>query len=217
MKISNSKYAPVSDALLRQLLAPYGVALTAGQVHQIQRYISLLVQWNQKVNLTSITEFRQIIELHFGESIFAAHVAPIERGRLADAGSGAGFPGLALKIACPELRVVLIEANSKKAAFLAEVKRRLELEHVEILRSRYEELSVPAGFADYVSARAVGGFPGLLRWARGVLAPRGKLLLWLGADDSRRISRTSGWIWREPVAIPNSSNRVLLVGEPGLV
>ncbi len=213
-KIAKSKHTGLPSQVVRAALEPYGVALTDAQIDAVQSYTGLLLLWNQKVGLTSITDPREILERHFGESMFAAGVVPIHHGRLADVGSGAGFPGLAIKLLCPELHVLLIEANAKKAAFLAEVKRSLQLTGVEIVRSRLEELRIRSPYADFVSARALGSFHRLLRWSRGALAPNGRILLWLGADDAMKISMSSGWTWREPIPIPGSRRRVLLVGAP---
>jgi 16S rRNA (guanine527-N7)-methyltransferase len=145
--------------------------------------------------------------------MFAAHVVPMWHGRLADVGSGAGFPGLALKLLCPDLDVLLIEPNTKKAAFLAEVKRMLGLGGVEIVRTRLEDLPVGTRLADFVSARALGSHERLLRWSRDALAVGGRIVLWLGAKDAELVSATTGWSWRAQVPIPNSRRRVLLIGQ----
>ncbi len=204
-------------SLVRRSLEPYGIRPSPSQAEAIQRYLTLLLQWNQKVNLTSLrdpAEILQILQRHFGESMFAASAVPISCGRLADVGAGAGFPGLALKIACPDLAVVLIESNLKKSAFLSEVVRLLNLDGVEVVRSRMEDLSVRAGFAGFVSARAVGNFERILRWARNALSKDGQVLLWLGAADAEEVSSRHGWRWRKPIRIPSSHRRVLLVGRP---
>jgi 16S rRNA (guanine527-N7)-methyltransferase len=174
----------------------------------------LLLQWNQKVSLTSLRDPAEILQRHFGESMFAASTVPISSGRLADVGSGAGFPGLALKIACPALEVVLIESNRKKSVFLSEVVRLLNLGGVEVAGSRMEDLSVRAGFASFVSARAMGNLDRILRWARKALPEEGQVVLWLGATDAERVSLRHGWRWREPIKIPGSHRRVLLMGRP---
>src|SRR3981081_2110761 len=160
-------------------LAPFRVQLTPGQIAKIQEYIRLLLKWNQSVSLTSVVDPVEILVRHFGESMFICSLIPVEKCRLADIGSGAGFPGLALKIACPELRLTLIESNKKKCAFLSEVVRGLELENVGVMPIRFEEARVAPDFAELVTARAVGGFPDILRWAKAVLARRGHGILWL--------------------------------------
>jgi 16S rRNA (guanine527-N7)-methyltransferase len=195
-------------------LSPFGVQLSAGQIAKIQEYIRLLLKWNQSVNLTSVVNPMEILARHFGESMFICCLILVENCRLADLGSGAGFPGLALKIACPGLRLILIESNKKKCAFLSEVVRALELQNVEVMPMRFEEIRVSPDFADVITARAVGGFTGILRWAKAALARRGHVILWLGGEDSTKVSSTPGWIWKPAVKIPESQRRFVLIGRP---
>src|SRR5712692_7493441 len=147
MDMTYSKYTIPLSLVLRSL-EPYGIRLSPSQAKAIQRYLTLLLQWNQKVSLSSLRDPPEILQRHFGESMFAASAVPISSGRLADVGSGAGFPGLALKIACPELEVVLVESNVRKSAFLSEVVRLLNLDGVEVVCSRVESFILRAGFAD---------------------------------------------------------------------
>jgi 16S rRNA (guanine527-N7)-methyltransferase len=156
----------------------------------------------------------EILSRHFGESMFICGLIPVGNCRLADLGSGAGFPGLGLKIACPGLRLVLIESNKKKCAFLSEVVRALEFENVEVMPIRFEEARVAPDFAEVITARAVGGFPDILRWAKTALARRGHVILWLGGEDSTKVSSTPGWIWKPAVKIPESQRRFVLIGRP---
>src|SRR5207244_13631657 len=117
---------------------PCQVGGSDAQIEGIRKYMDLLLLWNHKVSLTSIVDPGEILARHFGESMFAAAKFSILKGRLADVGSGAGFPGLALKIIRPELHVTLIEANAKKSAFLAEVVRDLGLIGVDVLRASHD-------------------------------------------------------------------------------
>ena len=206
-------YSLTEDRII-STLSPFRVHLTAGQIAKIQEYIRLLLKWNQSVSLTSVVDPVEILARHFGESMFICCLIPVEKCRLADIGSGAGFPGLAVKIACPELRLTLIESNNKKCAFLSEVVRALELENVEVMPVRFEEARVSPDFAELVTARAVGGFPDILRWAKTALARRGHVILWLGGEDSTRVSSTPGWIWKPAVKIPESQRRFVLIGRP---
>src|SRR5215467_13370952 len=146
-------------------LAQFGVTLSADQANQVLTYLKLLLRWNEKINLTAIRDPVEILYRHFCESMFAGARVPIENGRLADVGSGAGFPGLPLKIQRPDLHVFLIESNVKKATFLAEVTRNLKLTETRVLVSRYEELAEELTPLDTVCSRAVGEFPGFLKWA----------------------------------------------------
>jgi len=207
-----------SEALrlkLPRLLAPYAVDVSDELAVQIVRYVSILTYWNKKVNLTSVRNEEAIVQRHFGESFFAMRVVGGDlRGRLADVGTGAGFPGLALKLLRPDLHVLLIESNNKKAAFLAEVQREVGLGSVEILRKRLKDVEIHAGSLDFVTARAVGRFDELLAWAHGVLNGEGRLLLWLGAADASHITAYPAWSWEAPVQIPLSQRRCILAGHP---
>ncbi len=203
------------------ILAEYSIVTeaTSPLVGGIQLYISLLLQWNRSISLTTVTDPEEIVRFHFGESLFAASSVPITVGRLADVGTGAGFPGLPLRMLIPSLDLTLIESNAKKAAFLAEVVRNLALDRVLISRSRMEEFrgaldpSAPAVF-DFITARAFGQFDGLLAWSKGHLARTGKLALWLGQQDATSISQRGGWNWSAPGQIPGSDRRFILSGTP---
>jgi len=197
---------------VRASLAPYGISASRDVCASIQSYISLLLRWNNHISLTTVTDQEEIVRFHFGESFFAAAVVPIRDGRLADVGSGAGFPGLALRIAVPALQVTLIESNGKKAAFLSEVARDLKLDHTTVARSRMEDFRRGEDQFDFVVARALGTHTGLLRWAKSTLRQDGRIVLWLGESDCANISKQLAWKWREPIHIPGSKRRFLLVG-----
>jgi 16S rRNA (guanine527-N7)-methyltransferase len=145
--------------------------------------------------------------------MFAATVVPLKGGRLADVGSGGGFPGLPLKIIRPDLQVVLIESNVKKATFLAEVIRDLGLGDARVLVSRYEELGEEVAPLDFVCSRALGDFAPFLEWANSENVAAKRVILWIGARDLEEIQRIGTWEWREPIPVPNSLRRLLLVGE----
>jgi 16S rRNA (guanine527-N7)-methyltransferase len=202
------------DSKIAATLAAFGVAASGELCRAIREYTSLLLLWNQKISLTGITSPAEILERHFAESLFAVSAAPIRARRLADVGSGAGFPGLALGLLLPNCEVTLIEANAKKAAFLAEVARKLKLGRVRVLRERSEEIQLKGPIADCVTARAAGHFASLLKWSKAALEPGGQLVLWIGATDAKSVAHDPSYVWREPIPIPRSRNRVLLVGVP---
>jgi 16S rRNA (guanine527-N7)-methyltransferase len=204
----------ITAAQISALLSPFAVHLSADQVSQVREYICMLLKWNKLISLTAILDPAEIVTRHFGESMYLPSILPVENGRLADVGSGAGFPGLAIKILCPALQVILIESNKKKCAFLAEVVTALGLSGVEIIPMRFEEIRCDPGFANFVTARALGGFPDLLRWSRNSLSDRGHIVLWVGSDDSTKISNTAGWIWQPAIRIPESQRRFILIGRP---
>src|SRR5712692_4417942 len=132
--------APPSAAVIRRALAEFKIPAYDDQVLQIQQYIEILLHWNEKINLTAIRDPLEILYRHFCESMYAVDAVPVGNCRLADVGSGAGFPGIPMKILRPELDLCLIESNVKKATFLAEVTRELRLSEVKVLVRRYEEL-----------------------------------------------------------------------------
>jgi len=112
---------------IRAVLESFELAATDQFCEQIRAYIDLLLVWNRRISLTSIVSPEEIVRTHFAESLLATKAATEILGRLADVGTGAGFPGLALKIAFPALSVILLEPNLKKCAFLNEVKSMLDL------------------------------------------------------------------------------------------
>lgn len=204
--------APPSMAVIRRALEEFKLPAYDDQVLQIQDYIKILLSWNDKINLTAIRNPVEILYRHFCESMFAGVSVPIERGRLADVGTGAGFPGLALKILRPSLQVFLIESNLKKAAFLAEVIRVLGLREAQVLVRRYEELGEEIAPLDFACARAVGDYPAFLDWGHSEQLATKTVVLWIGSQELPEIRKISSWEWHEPIAIPNSLRRLLLVG-----
>ena len=210
------KTAPfeITNNQTSEALDIFGISQNLDQIAKIREYILILLKWNQSVSLTTITDPVEIVRRHFGESIYAAELLPVENCRLADVGTGAGFPGLALKIACPSIWLILIESNKKKCAFLSEVVRSLGLTNVEIRPERFEQIRPEEILANVITSRAVGEFKQLLRWSTNALVRRGHLMLWVGADDSTRIAIASGWTWQPPVRIPDSQRRFFLIGRP---
>jgi 16S rRNA (guanine527-N7)-methyltransferase len=190
--------------------------LSLSQLHHISTYIDILLRWNVRINLTGIRDEEEIVTRHFGESFFATrHLFPSAEQSsascLADLGSGAGFPGVPIKIWDPNVAVTLIESNHRKAAFLREVGRALALTDIDIQNVRAETLP-PASF-DVVTLRAVERFAAALRIASCLLIPAGRLALLVGnsqVDTARSTLPT--FAWDPPILIPQSESRVLLTG-----
>ncbi len=204
--------ATLSADTIRRALGEFQIAVSDSQVLQIQQYTRILLAWNEKINLTSIRDPLEILNRHFCECMYAASTVPVEHGRLADVGSGAGFPGLPLKIIRPGLQVFLIESNVKKATFLAEVIRDLGLAGARVLVSRYEELAEEVAPLDFVCSRALGEFGLFLEWAHSEKVAAKQVILWIGARDLPEIQKIQSWEWREPIPVPHSLRRLLLVG-----
>jgi len=203
-------------AIIRRALEEFQLPAYDDQALQIQQYIKILLAWNDKVNLTAIRDPLEILYRHFCESMFAGFSVPMEHGRLADAGTGAGFPGLPLKIMRPGLQIFLIESNLKKATFLAEVIRELGLRDAQVLVRRYEELGEEIAPLDYVCARALGEYPKFLDWAHSDQLGASEVALWIGSNDLPEIRKNLNWDWLEPIPVPNSLRRLILVGRKKL-
>lgn len=204
----------LSDAHIAGTLKRYAFVADPAICRHIRAYISLLLAWNEKISLTTVRDPDEILRLHFGESLFAASTVPIQNGRLADVGSGAGFPGLPLAMTSSGLHVLLVESNLKKAAFLAEAIRVAEISNADVLRARMEEAGPEISGLNFVTARALGDYEQLLAWSRRRLALPGKVVLWMTLPDAARMSRLPAWLWQRPTPIPDSKAKCLLVGSP---
>lgn len=197
---------------IRQILESYHSPLPVGIEAKVQKYMELMELWGRKISLTSVRDPEEIVRFHFGESIFALSIVKFEESRLADVGTGAGFPGLALRLAVPELRVTLIEPNRKKCAFLHEIVRSLQLENVTIIPSGYESSGIAGNSLSTIACRALGIDKPLFSWSHEVLGIHGAILLWLGHDDAEKARRIEGWHWGEPALIPGTKGRYILAG-----
>src|ERR1700678_3256164 len=131
--------AQVSNAEIKCLLGPYGVDASDHLCNQIRIYTELLLGWNRRISLTTVTDPAQVVRFHFGESIFAASAVPIRNGRLADVGAGPGFPSIPISMVNTEVLSTPIESNSKKSTFMSEVARSLSLSGVHPFRGRMED------------------------------------------------------------------------------
>jgi 16S rRNA (guanine527-N7)-methyltransferase len=213
-------------ALLQPFLGPAHPQLTQAQLNDISLYIDLLLHWNARINLTAIRDPEEIVTRHFGESLFAATILfPVpelppggnsqatssRQISLADLGSGAGFPGIPIKLWRPELSLTLIESNHKKATFLREVCRELKLPDAKVELSRAETLATRA--FDFVTLRAVDRLAEILPAATNLLHTAGRLVLLVSSAQIPGIkSAIPGFHWSEPQTVPISDSRVVLVG-----
>src|SRR6202163_1016703 len=188
-----------AESTIRKAVSEFQIDVNTNQIAQIQEYIRLLLAWNEKVNLTAIRDPLEILYRHFGESMFAAKVVELGQCRLADIGTGAGFPGLALKILLPKAQIVLVESNIKKATFFAEVVRALGITGANVLVSRYEELGDEIAPIDFLLARALGEFEAFLKWAATERVDAKKVVLWLGASDVEQVRKSPRWAWEPAV------------------
>ncbi|WP_303842409.1 16S rRNA (guanine(527)-N(7))-methyltransferase RsmG [Selenomonas ruminantium] len=125
---------------LAKAAAEYGISLSDTQMAQYNRYFELLVEWNEKINLTAITEPKEVAIKHIIDSITAYDKNLFQEGTtVIDVGTGAGFPGLPLKIFCPEIKLTLMDSLNKRIKFLQTVVEELGLKDVDCIHARAEE------------------------------------------------------------------------------
>lgn len=189
---------------LQELLQPYiDPPLAADQYDMLRDYLELLLKWNAKTNLTAIRDPQQIVQRHFGESLALAQEISQQSApaTAADLGSGAGFPGLPFAIYAPEIQVTLIESQNKKATFLKEVVRALELGNVTVRNERGE--AIQERF-DLVMMRAVEKFDQALQTAAALANPQGRIALLVSEKqfDPYAVPIPALWSTRE---LPNHS------------
>lgn len=203
--------------LVAKAVLSLGRNLDQQQVEQLRTHFSMLVRWNAKINLTSLRRPEEIATRHFEESLFLAKLLPPPAGLLVDIGSGAGFPGLPLKIAWPSVETVLLEPNKKKATFLKEVIRHCDLRGIEVRAERLEEAIAKglAGRASLATMRAVAATVELLADVRTLLIPGGRAAFFTGEREATALAKQAGFQWERPVPIPHSERRVILVGHGG--
>lgn len=185
--------------LLRQKLSGI-VRLTPEQLHTLEAHYELLVRWNRVVNLTSVDSVVEAVERHYCESLFLGAHLPEGPHRIADVGSGAGFPGIPIAVLRPDCAVTLIETHARKAVFLREATRRLP--NVEVVARRAESVDdrFDVGVSRAVSNRDL--IPILKKICRravlltGQEGPPGEL----------------GFEWGEPIPLPWGRRRFLRIG-----
>jgi 16S rRNA (guanine527-N7)-methyltransferase len=164
--------ATLASRRIAELLQPFYPEPSGELLERLSLYLDLLLKWNARTNLTAVRDPEEIVRRHFGESLFAARHLPACRNLL-DLGSGAGFPGIPIQLAHPEIEITLAESQNKKAAFLREALRTLGLP-AKVWAGRAEAL--PAGSFDVVALRAVDHPQAALATARTLVRSGGWVL-----------------------------------------
>lgn len=180
---------------LSSLLETSKIELNAEQISQLERYGDLLIEWNEKFNLTAITEKEEIYVKHFLDCLILTNYQL--SGKLADVGTGAGFPAIVLKIACPQLSITMLEPNNKKISFLNEVIRQLDLKDIvavnqrseDYAREHYEEF-------DFVTSRAVAPLNILSELCLPLLKVHGHFLAMKGPRGQEELEQAAKGIAR---------------------
>ncbi len=178
---------------MRRGAGEWGLGLSEDQLAQFARYADLLTEWNAtRMNLTRLTSPRDVAVKHFLDSLALLTVlTPLPGARALDVGTGAGLPGLALKIARPDLHLTLMDGTAKKLQFCRAVADDLGLAGVETLHARAEEAARQndlTGRFDLVTARAVAPLARLLPWLAPFLAPRGVAAAFKGAGVPEEVA-----------------------------
>jgi 16S rRNA (guanine527-N7)-methyltransferase len=170
---------------VRAACAAIGAVLNDIQAQQIVDYAALLTTWNTKINLTAITDPQAILKLHFVDALTLLSVLPDKPGlRLIDVGTGAGFPGLPVKIARPDVDVTVIDGTAKKITFCTEIIRTLRLDRTRALHTRSEDLAHDPAHReryDVVVARAVAALPVLVEYLLPFAKPGGLVIAMKGS------------------------------------
>jgi 16S rRNA (guanine527-N7)-methyltransferase len=198
--------------------------LSPSQLQSISIYIDILLRWNSRVNLTAIRQPEEIVTRHFGESLFVAqHLFPAANTggsaeqtspvNVIDLGSGAGFPGLPIKLWAPQIHLTLIESNQKKAIFLREVVRTLALANVDVFAGRADALAATGEDGDIVTLRAIERFEAIIPTAVDLVVPGGRMALLIGETQLELLKRLApGFHWGKTTLLPQSTGRFLALG-----
>jgi 16S rRNA (guanine527-N7)-methyltransferase len=211
------------EALLTGARALLGLELTAAQLGAFQIYADELRAWNEKFNLTAITDPRDIQIKHFLDSLSVLKAWRGEQPlRVIDVGTGAGFPGLPLKIVCPALQLTVVEATGKKAGFCEHIAQALKLSEVVVMHARAEEVGQQRSHReqyDWAVARAVAEMPTLAEYLLPLVKRGGHALAQKGKDApaetyaaSKAIQRLGGELEQIlPVELPGVAEERYLV------
>ncbi len=178
--------------ILNQGFEAAGIMLSEGQTAAFLRYAELLEEWNEKMNLTAITEFPEVVRKHFVDCVYPFALLKAEGPlTLIDVGSGAGFPGIPLKIMFPALRVTLIDSLNKRVRFLEEVIRTLNLTDIRALHGRAEDLARDPQLRerfDLSTARAVAPLPVLAEYCLPFVRRGGRFLAYKSGQTEEELA-----------------------------
>jgi 16S rRNA (guanine527-N7)-methyltransferase len=197
----------LNELLVEASLSPLDSSLS----DRFGTYLELIVRWNQKINLTSIRDEEGILRRHFVESIACARALPAGIANLLDFGSGAGLPGIPVALCRPEIEVTLAESQNKKAAFLREAVRVLEIS-AKVYAGRAERLE---SRFDCVVFRAVDQIESAVQAGAALVAVRGWIALLTTAADFGNLQLAAGksFSWLPVAPLPGSNHRILALGE----
>ena len=167
-----------------------GVRFSVEQIEQFYKYMNLLIEWNEKMNLTAITEPKEIILKHFIDSITILKYID-DNSKLVDVGTGAGFPGVPLSIMNPTLKITLVDSLNKRLIFLQEVVKELNLKNIEIVHARAEEFGQNKNYRekfDIATSRAVANLATLSEYLVPLVKIGGKIISMKASNAKEEIN-----------------------------
>jgi len=205
-------YKETADELLRNGLKILDMPFTEDQITKFLIYLAELRKWNRAYNLTGLQTDRDMVIKHFLDSLLFLKVLPERVHSVVDIGSGAGFPGIPMKITRPGLDMVLVEPSQKKALFLEHIRRTLQLEDIEVVNKRVED--VHGMLVDAAVTRALFSIKEFINRAERILKEDGMLILSKGpkVDDELK-GRIGREIIRRDIILPfqNSTRHVIII------
>ena len=192
------------------------IDLTDEMINQLNFYAEYLKEYNEKINLTAITEYEDVLDKHFYDSLLC--VDRKLQGTLVDVGTGAGFPGIVLKIVFPELKVILIEPINKRCIFLKSLIEKLNLKNIEIINVRGEDHSLQHREEyDYVTARAVSNLNALIEVCGAMVKENGYFICLRGKDGLQEIDAAKKAIGTMGFEIEKTFNEALFDGSARVI
>ena len=192
------------------------IEITEEMIDQLNFYAAYLKEYNEKINLTAITEYEDVLDKHFYDSLLL-----IDRkldGTLVDVGTGAGFPGVVLKIVCPDLKVILVEPMMKRCVFLNSLIEKLGLKNIEVINTRGEDYSLKHREEyDYVTARAVSNLNALIEVCGAMVKVNGYFICLRGKDGLDEIQGAAKAIKTMGFEVEKTSQEALFDGSSRVI
>lgn len=178
------------DRLINSLLK-WNIDINDKQVNQFNVYYNLLIDWNTRMNLTSITEKQEVIDKHFIDSIALYKYKNYAGKNILDVGTGAGFPGIPLKIICPDSKIVLLDSLAKRVTFLNEVIKELNLDNIIAVHGRAEDFARDVKYResfDFVVSRAVANLSTLSEYCLPFVSVNGEFISYKSGNIEEEIT-----------------------------
>ncbi|WP_342264411.1 16S rRNA (guanine(527)-N(7))-methyltransferase RsmG [Spiroplasma endosymbiont of Clivina fossor] len=176
--------------MLVSLLKKINIVFSHEQIKQLEKYFELLQQWNEKMNLTTIIGKEEVYQKHFFDSLLLTKNVVLEQQLICDVGTGAGFPGIVIKILFPKIKLFLVEAIIKKCLFLQVVVENLFLKDVTIINNRVENIAIQyRDFFDIVTVRAVAQLNILLELCMPIVKVKGMFIA-LKSETNKELSNS---------------------------